>query len=98
MFSTDVRSAEEPPSGLSVNEYIAIGVCSVLLGLIYVASIMLYLHIRKRRRKSRDKDAESAHLTVEEGWLYNVFQRGGLRVDYDLRSGLVFSLIIDIRT
>lgn len=67
VFSTDVRSTEEPPSGLSVSEYVAIGVCSVLLGLIYVASIMLYLHIRKRRLKTREKDAESAHLTVEEG-------------------------------
>jgi len=67
MFSTDVRSTEETPAGLTVSEYVAIGVCSILLGIIYVASIMLYLHIKKRRRKSSDKDVENTHLTVEEG-------------------------------
>ena len=38
-------------SGLSASEYVAIAVCSVLLGLIYVASVLMYLHVRRRRRR-----------------------------------------------
>ncbi|XP_065369975.1 uncharacterized protein DDB_G0284459 [Calliphora vicina] len=39
--------------GMSTKEYIVIGVCSLLLGLIYVSSVFLYLHMKKR--KSRDQ-------------------------------------------
>ncbi|XP_073844648.1 shavenoid [Musca autumnalis] len=39
--------------GMSTKEYIVIGVCSLLLGLIYVSSVFLYLHMKKR--KGRDQ-------------------------------------------
>nr|XP_026492556.1 uncharacterized protein LOC113398161 [Vanessa tameamea]XP_026492564.1 uncharacterized protein LOC113398161 [Vanessa tameamea] len=42
-------------SGLSVTEYIVIGISSLLLGLIYVASVFLYLHIKKRRKASAEE-------------------------------------------
>ncbi|XP_026320787.1 uncharacterized protein LOC113230894 [Hyposmocoma kahamanoa] len=42
-------------SGLSVTEYVAIGISSLLLGLIYVASVFLYLHIRKRKKAASDE-------------------------------------------
>lgn len=59
VFSPDARSSEESTSpGLSVSEYVAIGISSVLLGLIYVASVFLYLHIRKRRAKSVSQSSE----------------------------------------
>ncbi|CAH2004011.1 unnamed protein product [Acanthoscelides obtectus] len=38
---------------LTATEYVAIGICSVLLGLVYVASVFLYLHLR-RKNKPRD--------------------------------------------
>jgi hypothetical protein len=38
-----------------VTEYVAIGISSLLLGLIYVASVFLYLHIRKRRKAASDE-------------------------------------------
>lgn len=68
-FATDVQSSQDSGSGLSVSEYVAIGVCSILLGLIYVASVFLYLHTRKKKQKeTKQKDGEAAHLTVgEEG-------------------------------
>lgn len=47
-FSLDAHSGSEKGDSLSVSEYVAIGICSVLLGLIYVASIFLYLHLKKR--------------------------------------------------
>ncbi|XP_055379410.1 putative uncharacterized protein DDB_G0282133 [Condylostylus longicornis] len=40
--------------GLSAREYIVIGVCSLLLGLIYVASVFLYLHVKKRKNLSSE--------------------------------------------
>lgn len=49
-FAGDAPAADSYDRGLSVTEYIAIGVCSILLGLIYVASVFLYLHVRRRRR------------------------------------------------
>ncbi|XP_065168364.1 uncharacterized protein [Atheta coriaria] len=57
VFAPDTTTDNESSSGLSVSEYVAIGICSVLLGLIYVASVFLYLHIR-RRRKEVDKTNE----------------------------------------
>ncbi|KAJ0174154.1 hypothetical protein K1T71_010300 [Dendrolimus kikuchii] len=41
-------------TGLSVAEYVAIGFSSLLLGLIYVASVFLFLHIRKRRQTASE--------------------------------------------
>ncbi|CAG5049315.1 unnamed protein product [Parnassius apollo] len=49
-------SGASSTSGLTVTEYIVIGISSLLLGLIYVASVFLYLHIRKRRKTASDKN------------------------------------------
>uniref|UniRef100_A0A1B0GKH4 Putative conserved plasma membrane protein n=1 Tax=Lutzomyia longipalpis TaxID=7200 RepID=A0A1B0GKH4_LUTLO len=38
--------------GLTTREYVVIGLCSLLLGLIYVASVFLYLHMKKRKNQS----------------------------------------------
>ncbi|KAG6452005.1 uncharacterized protein LOC115444741 [Manduca sexta] len=48
------RSETATASGLSVTEYVAIGISSLLLGLIYVASVFLFLHLRKRRKATSD--------------------------------------------
>lgn len=47
-FSSNFNKSQ----GLSTIEYTAIGISSILLALIYVASVSLYLHSRKSRRKS----------------------------------------------
>lgn len=73
LFSAD-NSLDSNTNGLSISEYVAIGICSVLLGFIYVASVMLYLHIRKRRRESSnaDDDSDKKNLsTIEEGIVKN---------------------------
>jgi hypothetical protein len=64
-FAADTHATDGDGRGLSVTEYIAIGVCSILLGLIYVASVFLYLHMRRRRReKQRDHcDGQPVHLS-----------------------------------
>ncbi|XP_076621526.1 uncharacterized protein LOC143341964 [Colletes latitarsis] len=44
-------STTQLSQGLSTTEYTAIGLSSVILALIYVASVSLYLHSKKARRK-----------------------------------------------
>lgn len=48
--------------GLTAKEYIAIAVCSLILGLIYVASVFLYIHVK--RYKSRMSNAGNATENV----------------------------------
>ncbi|KAF5275237.1 hypothetical protein FQR65_LT04271 [Abscondita terminalis] len=75
VFSADAQASEDTNSSrLSVTEYIAIGVCSILLGLIYVASVFLYLHIRKRKKDSKlDKNPRDGQnlAAAEEGVIKN---------------------------
>ncbi|XP_076238265.1 shavenoid [Calliopsis andreniformis] len=47
MFSSTTQLSQ----GLSTTEYTAIGLSSVILALIYVASVSLYLHSKKSKRK-----------------------------------------------
>ncbi|XP_017799420.1 PREDICTED: uncharacterized protein LOC108580221 [Habropoda laboriosa] len=47
MFSSTTQLSQ----GLSTTEYTAIGLSSVILALIYVASVSLYLHSKKAKRK-----------------------------------------------
>ncbi|XP_059060780.1 uncharacterized protein LOC131853764 isoform X2 [Achroia grisella] len=55
-FAPNAHTSEgSNTSGLSITEYVAIGISSLLLGLIYVASVFLYLHIRKRRRAASNE-------------------------------------------
>lgn len=56
-------STPQVSQGLSATEYIAIGVSSVILALIYVASVSLYLHSRKTKRKS----IEEADINFDSG-------------------------------
>ncbi|XP_060805642.1 uncharacterized protein LOC106132540 [Amyelois transitella] len=54
-FAPNAQTSEVVTStGLSVTEYVAIGISSLLLGLIYVASVFLFLHIRKRRKAASE--------------------------------------------
>ncbi|XP_055608316.1 uncharacterized protein LOC129755719 [Uranotaenia lowii] len=43
-------------SGMSTKEYVVIAICSLCLGLIYIASVFLYIHMKKRKRNSSDDD------------------------------------------
>ncbi|TMW40240.1 hypothetical protein DOY81_014680, partial [Sarcophaga bullata] len=45
--------------GMSIKEYIVIGVCSLLLGLIYVSSVFLYLHMKKRKTRDQSRSRNS---------------------------------------
>lgn len=45
--------------GMSTKEYIVIAVCSLLLGLIYVSSVFLYLHMKKRKNNEQTHSRNS---------------------------------------
>lgn len=70
-FAPNAHTSEiTTTSGLSVTEYVAIGISSLLLGLIYVASVFLYLHIRKRRKaasKENSKQSKQKGLKKKDG-------------------------------
>ncbi|KAG7301444.1 hypothetical protein JYU34_014401 [Plutella xylostella] len=58
-FAPNAHTSEmTASSGLTVSEYVAIGISSLILGLIYVASVFLYLHMKKRR-KTASEDSSS---------------------------------------
>ncbi|XP_039277875.1 uncharacterized protein LOC120350008 isoform X2 [Nilaparvata lugens] len=75
-FSADAHATESGTGsggGLSASEFVAIAVCSVLLALMYIASVLLYLHTKRRHLKERrDADgvggaADASSQLVEEG-------------------------------
>ncbi|XP_066249706.1 uncharacterized protein sha [Euwallacea similis] len=76
-FSLETNSSSESTESdsLSVSEYVAIGICSILLGLIYVASIFLYLHLKKRSFPKETgkivREGGGSLATVEEGIIKN---------------------------
>ncbi|XP_018059257.1 PREDICTED: uncharacterized protein LOC108694344 [Atta colombica] len=59
MFSSTTQVSH----GLSATEYTAIGLSSVILALIYIASVSLYLHSRRAKTKS----IEEADITLDGG-------------------------------
>ncbi|CAH0551402.1 unnamed protein product [Brassicogethes aeneus] len=73
-FAPDAHAASGSSSShLSISEYIAIGICSLLLGLIYVASVFLYLHLKKRnslKNKAKKNDTDDLNQ-AEEGVIKN---------------------------
>lgn len=80
-FSIDPNGADEDDDeiksnvdGLSTIEYVTIGISSLLLGLIYVASVFLYVHLRKRKKEY------DGHERVED-------DDGGVNKDRRIKSG-----------
>ncbi|XP_049542697.1 uncharacterized protein LOC125955601 [Anopheles darlingi] len=53
-FSSETHVEQQ--SGLSTKEYIVIAVCSLCLGLIYIASVFLYIHVKKRKNRPGTDD------------------------------------------
>jgi len=49
-----------------MREYVVIGICSLLLGLIYVASVFLYLFMKKRKSRGRHNSRHSLDNLANE--------------------------------
>lgn len=56
-FSADAQAVPNSAStsSLTNSEYATLAVCSILLGLIYVSSVLLYLHLKRRRNKEAEQ-------------------------------------------
>lgn len=57
---TQATQAASSTIGLSAKEYVAISICSLLLGLVYVASVFLYLYVKKRKTTSTNSATASS--------------------------------------
>lgn len=49
--------------GLTAKEYIVIALCSLILGLIYVASVFLYIHVKKNKSRSAESEESGANAS-----------------------------------
>lgn len=54
LFASESQIDEYHFMNLTTKEYIVIGISSLCLGLIYIASVFLYLHIKKRKARASD--------------------------------------------
>lgn len=71
---------------MNAKEYIVIGVCSLILGLIYVATVFLYIHIKKKKSniKSENPKSRNEETSGELGHSKNdqvIFGNGFVRND-----------------
>lgn len=65
----DENANNTKSTGFSSNEYIALGLATLLLALIYVASVFLYLHLKKNKIKeksSRRGNTFRKYLNIED--------------------------------
>lgn len=93
MFS----STSQVSQGLSATEYIAIGLSSVILALIYVASVSLYLHSRNTKRKSIEEPEVTLSGSRDGGGLVknNPLLAASRHFESDTNSGLTESDVGD---
>uniref|UniRef100_A0A336LWW9 CSON004347 protein n=1 Tax=Culicoides sonorensis TaxID=179676 RepID=A0A336LWW9_CULSO len=54
LFASESQIDESHFMNLTTKEYIVIGISSLCLGLIYIASVFLYLHIKKKKALTND--------------------------------------------
>ncbi|XP_075981141.1 shavenoid isoform X2 [Anticarsia gemmatalis] len=91
-FAPNAQTSESShASGLTVSEYVAIGISSLLLGLVYVASVFLFLHMRKRRKATSDEDGRRLKgLKKKDGSI--ITERDIVRVNNERMQNLPSSM------
>lgn len=78
--------------GLSAKEYILIAVCSLILGLIYVASVFLYIHVKRYKARVSTNGNDNDGLQRKSEYQQNdevTFGNGFNRSSYDRSSGSI---------
>lgn len=75
--------------GLSTKDYILIAVCSLILGLIYVVSVFLYIHIKRYKRASGNANGDDSAQRKSDYQPNDevTFGNGFSRSSYDRSSG-----------
>lgn len=78
--------------GLSAKEYILIAVCSLILGLIYVASVFLYIHVKRYKTRASGNGDGTDGPQRKSDYQQNdevTFGNGFNRSSYDRSSGSI---------
>ncbi|XP_031618279.1 uncharacterized protein LOC116337664 [Contarinia nasturtii] len=78
--------------GLSAKEYILIAICSLILGLIYVASVFLYIHVKRYKTRTSNNDNDNDGPQRKSEYQQNdevTFGNGFNRSTYDRSSGSI---------
>lgn len=86
--------------GLSAKEYILIAVCSLILGLIYVASVYLYIHFKRYKNRTSGNDNEDDGPQRKSEYQQNdevTFGNGFNRSSYDRSSGSITGAVLPDR-
>lgn len=76
--------------GLSAKDYILIAVCSLILGLIYVASVFLYIHVKRYKMRANGNENDNNTAQRKSDYQQNdevTFGNGFNRSTYDRSSG-----------
>lgn len=78
--------------GLSAKEYILIAICSLILGLIYVASVFLYIHVKRYKTRANCNGNDNETPQRKSDYQQNdevTFGNGIIRSGYDRSSGSI---------
>lgn len=78
--------------GLSAKEYILIAICSLILGLIYVASVFLYIHVKRYKTRANGNGNDNDATQRKSDYQPNdevTFGNGFTRSSYDRSSGSI---------
>lgn len=90
-FQSESTSSTLPTiDGLTAKDYILIAVCSLILGLIYVASVFLYIHVKRYKMRSNGNSNGDDVLQRKSDYQQNdevTFGNGFSRSSYDRSSG-----------
>lgn len=99
-FQSESTSSTLPTiDGLTAKDYILIAVCSLILGLIYVASVFLYIHVKRYKMRSNGNANGDDTIQRKSDYPQNdevTFGNGFSRSSYDRSSGsMVGSGMVD---
>lgn len=90
-FQSESTSSTLPTiDGLTAKDYILIAVCSLILGLIYVASVFLYIHVKRYKMRSIGNANGDDTIQRKSDYQQNdevTFGNGFSRSSYDRSSG-----------
>jgi hypothetical protein len=79
-----MEPSDKEKESLTTNEYVIIAVTSFCLGLMYIASVFLYIHFKKKKDNARSISSENSDKN---------FSRGGKKtVIFSILSINVFNL------
>lgn len=87
LFSAEVP-IDEVGSTLTTKEYIVIAICSLCLGLIYIASVFLYIHVKKNKQNLPQEGGDNT-LKDYNGGSHEVTFGAGISATSNVNSSIM---------